>query len=107
MVLVEYVPTFSRGLNFLRAHCYNTRQCTVVIAAMPLIVKLLLLREEIVRKVHKRKRADRTERQTDRHAVAAAGAAYYLLGPMPLICFFDGPKTKSEINCLQYQLTQT
>jgi len=43
---------------------------------MPLIVKLLLLREEIVRKVHKRKRADRTERQTDRHAVAAAGAAY-------------------------------
>jgi len=24
-VLVEYVPTFSPGLNFPRAHCYDTR----------------------------------------------------------------------------------
>src|SRR6218665_2066209 len=60
-VLVKYVPTFSPGLNSSRTHCYDTRQCT---AAMPLVVKLLLLGEGIVGKVNKRKRADRY-RKTD------------------------------------------
>src|SRR6218665_3469266 len=64
-VLVEYVLTFSPGLNFPRAHCYNTCQCP---AARPMFIKLLRLGEEIVGKVYKRKRTDRdrkTDRQTD------------------------------------------
>jgi len=64
-----YVPTFSPGLNFPHAHCYNTLQCTAAIAAMPLVVKLLLLGEGIVGKVHKRKRTDRY-----RQTIAAVGA---------------------------------
>jgi len=64
-VLVEYVPTFSPVLNFPCAHCYDTRQCTAAIAAMPLVVKLLLLGEGIVVKVNKRNRRDR-DRKTDR-----------------------------------------
>ena len=102
------MPTFSPDLNFTRAHCYNTRQCTAAIAVMPLVVKLQLLGEGIVGKVYKRKRIDR-ERKTDRSTVAAASAAYYmLLGPLPLICFYDGTESDMiDINCLPYQLTQT
>src|SRR6218665_3432242 len=48
----------SIGLNSRRAHCYNTRQCTAVVAAKALVVKLLLLGEGIVGKVHKRKRTN-------------------------------------------------
>ena len=101
-VLVEYVPTFSPGLNFPRTHCYSTHQCT---AAMPFVVKLLLLGEGIVGKVYKRKRTDR-DRKTDRQLLLLP-PSISCLWPMPLICFFDG--TKSEmivINCLPYQLTQ-
>ena len=63
-VLVEYVPTFSPGLNFLGAHCYITRKRTAAVAVMPVVVKLLLLGEGIVGKVLKRKRTD-PDRQTD------------------------------------------
>jgi len=49
------VPTFPPGLIFPRAPCYNPRQCTAAVAAMPLVVKLLLLGEGIVGKVLKRK----------------------------------------------------
>jgi len=77
LVLVEYVPTFSPGLNFPRAHCYNTRQCTAAVAVMPLVIKLLLLGEGIVAKVYKTKRTDR-DRKTDRQTVAAAGVTYYV-----------------------------
>jgi len=31
------------GLTFPRAHCYNNRQCTAAVAAMPSVVPLLLL----------------------------------------------------------------
>jgi len=71
LVLVEYMPTFSPGLNFPRAHCYDTRQCTAAIPAMPLVVKLLLLGEGIVVKVNKIKRTDR-DRKTNRPTVADA-----------------------------------
>src|SRR6218665_3865372 len=63
-VLVELVPTFSPGLNVPRSHCYNTLQCTAAVAAMPLVLKLLLLREGIIGKFNKRKRTDK-HRQTD------------------------------------------
>src|SRR6218665_3665242 len=65
-VLVEYGPAFSPGLHFPRSHCYNNRQCT---AAMPLVIKLLLLGEGIVGKVYKRRITDR-DRKTDRQTVA-------------------------------------
>ena len=90
-VLVEYVPTFSPGLNFPRAHCYDTRQCTAAIAVMPLAVKLLLLGEGIVVIVSKRKRTDR-DRQTDRQLLLLA-PPIRLLDSLPLICFLDGTKS--------------
>jgi len=74
-VLVEYVPTFSPGLNFPCAHYYNTRQRTAAVAAMPLVVKLLLVGDDVV-KVNIRKRTDQN-RKADRPTVAAASAAYY------------------------------
>jgi len=76
----------SPGITFPRAHCYNTRQCTAAVAAMPSVVPLLLLGEDIVEKLKKRNRQTETDRQT----VTASG--HRLLGWLPLICFFDGTK---------------
>jgi len=58
------VPTYLPGLNFPGAHCYNTCKSTAAVAAVPLVVKLLLLGVGIVGKVLKRKRTD-PDRQTD------------------------------------------
>jgi len=75
-VLVEYVPTFSPGLNYLCAHYYNNpRQCTAAIADMPLVVKLLLLGEGIFGKVYKRREQTETERPIV--ALLLHGVAYY------------------------------
>ena len=77
-VLVEYVPIFSPGLNFPGALCYNTCKCTAPVAAMPLVVELLLLREGMVGKVLKTKRTDK-DRHTD-SAKTASNTRYSVLG---------------------------
>src|SRR6218665_2401459 len=62
----------SPGLTFPIAHCYNTRQCTAAIAAMPCVVLLLMLGEGIIGKLHKRNRTDRY-RQTDSYRCCLLG----------------------------------
>src|SRR6218665_1597540 len=66
------------GLTFPRAHCYNTRQCTAGVAAMPSVVPLLLLGGSLK---NVRKETGRL-RQTERKTVTAA---IRLVAPMPLI----------------------
>src|SRR6218665_1817727 len=93
----------SPGLTFPIAHCYNTRQCTAAIAAMPWVVLLLLLGEGIIGKLKKRNRQTHTDRQ-----LPLLSPPIRLVAIISLICFFDG--TKSEmivINCLPYQLIKT
>jgi len=58
-------------------------------------------------KFAKEREQTETERPTDRQLLLLAPPVT-LLGPMPLICFFDGTKSQMiVINCLPYQLTQT
>jgi len=55
-VLVEYVPTFSPGLNFPPHTDTTPAQCT---AAMPLFIKLLLGRESLEKKENKPRQKER------------------------------------------------
>jgi len=58
-------------------------------------------------KFTKEREQTETERLTNRQLLPLA-PPITLLGPMPLICFFDGTKSeKIVINCLPYQLVQT
>src|SRR6218665_1173147 len=67
---IPFCPYHFVHYHFVIDPC-DTRQCKAAIAAMPLVIKLLLLGEGIVVKINKRKRTDR-DRKTGRPTVAAA-----------------------------------
>src|SRR6218665_283655 len=101
--LVEYVPSFSPGLNFFLRTLLQHPPMHSCYRCYAFVVKLQLLcfRWKSLQKKENR------PRQKDRQLLLLA-PPITLLGPIPLIYFFDG--TKSEmivINCLPYQLTQS
>src|SRR6218665_1349131 len=81
LVLVELVPTFSPGLNVPGSHCYNTCQCTAAVAAMPLVVKLLLLGDGIVGQ-----KKENRQTQTDRQILGTPALWNVVNLPLLVVC---------------------